>query len=318
MKNVNIKGIKKIFALREATILFAFIALFLAIAFMRPHTFLTPFNISTILCQVAFFGLIAIGETLVIITGGIDLSVGSVIAFIGVVVALLLKIPLPVPVAILCALLLSCAIGLWHGVFVTKLRVPPFIITLGTLSIARGAAAAVTKGWPIVDLPPSFNALGQKAFFFIPVPFVILMGAFIFFFVLMNYTTFGRQVYAIGGNIEAARLSGINVDRGRIICYICSAFLAGVSGILIAAKLGQGNPGVGTAYELQAIAGAVIGGTSLMGGEGTILGTLIGTFIMAVLYNGLILLRVSPYWQDIVIGSVVVIAVTVDVLRRRR
>jgi ribose transport system permease protein len=135
---------------------------------------------------------------------------------------------------------------------------------------------------------------------------------------MMNYTTFGRRVYAIGGNIEAARLSGIDVDKGRILCYMMSAFLAGLSGILIAANMGQGQPGVGSAYELQAIAGAVIGGTSLMGGEGTMLGTLLGTFIISVLYNALILLQVSPYWHEIVVGSVVVVAVTIDVLRRGR
>jgi len=261
--------------------------------------------------------LLSIGETLVIITGGIDLSPGSVIAFIGVVVALLIKQGLPVGISVILALVISSLIGFWHGIFVTKLRVPPFIITLGTLSIARGGAAALTKGWPVSGLPDSFNFLGRASLSFLPLPFIILLIIFIVFHILMNYSVFGRRIYAIGGNIEAARLSGINVDWGRIICYMISAFLAGLSGILIAANMGQGHPGVGSAYELQAIAGAVIGGTSLMGGEGTIFGTLLGTFIISVLYNALILLEVSPYWHDIVIGSVVVIAVTVDVLRRR-
>lgn len=308
---------KGLVSIREANILLALICLCAAVSFYAPDKFLTAFNIGSVLRQVAFFGLLSIGETLVIITGGIDLSPGSVIAFIGVTVALFIKQGIGVPIAVLLALALSSFIGLWHGVFVTKLRVPPFIITLGTLSIARGGAAALTKGWPVSGLPDSFNFLGKASFSFLPLPFIILLLVFILFHILMNYTVFGRHIYAIGGNIEAARLSGINVDKGRIICYMISAFLAGLSGILVAANMGQGHPGVGSAYELQAIAGAVIGGTSLMGGEGTVFGTLLGTFIISVLYNALILLQVSPYWHDIVVGSVVVIAVTVDVLRRR-
>lgn len=311
------KIIKRFFSIREANILLALIALCTAVSIYAPDKFLNSFNIGSVLRQVAFFGLLSIGETLVIITGGIDLSPGSVIAFIGVVVALLIKQGLPVGISVILALIISSLIGFWHGIFVTKLRVPPFIITLGTLSIARGGAAALTKGWPVSGLPDSFNFLGRASFSFLPLPFIILLIIFIVFHILMNYSVFGRRIYAIGGNIEAARLSGINVDWGRIICYMISAFLAGLSGILIAANMGQGHPGVGSAYELQAIAGAVIGGTSLMGGEGTIFGTLLGTFIISVLYNALILLEVSPYWHEIVVGSVVVIAVTVDVLRHR-
>ncbi len=308
--------LKRLFALREANILLALIVLCIAVSIYAPEKFLTSFNIGSVLRQVAFFGLLSIGETLVIITGGIDLSPGSVIAFIGVVVALLIKQGLPVAISVSLALIISSLIGFWHGVFVTKLRVPPFIITLGTLSIGRGGAAALTKGWPVSGLPDSFNFLGRASLSFLPLPFVILLFIFFLFHILMNYTVFGRRIYAIGGNIEAARLSGINVDKGRIICYMISAFLAGLSGILIAANMGQGHPGVGSAYELQAIAGAVIGGTSLMGGEGTIFGTLLGTLIISVLYNALILLKVSAYWHEIVVGSVVVIAVTIDVLRR--
>jgi ribose transport system permease protein len=313
-KVLNIFG--KVFFIREANILLAFIALCAAVSIYVPEKFLNPFNIESVLRQVAFFGLLSIGETIVIITGGIDLSPGSVIAFIGVIVALFIKQGIPVPLAILFALTLSSLIGLWHGIFVTKLRVPPFIITLGTLSMARGGASALTKGWPVTGLPDSFNFLGRKGLPYLPIPFIILIFTFLLAHIMMNYTTFGRRVYAIGGNIEAARLSGIDVDKGRILCYMISAFLAGLSGILIAANMGQGQPGVGSAYELQAIAGAVIGGTSLMGGEGTMLGTLLGTFIIAVLYNALILLQVSPYWHEIVVGSVVVVAVTIDVIRR--
>ena len=304
-------------AMREATILLALVALIVAVAALNPK-FLEPFNIGTVLRQVAFFGLIAIGETLVIVTGGIDLAPGSIIALSGVVVALLMKKGMAITASVALTLLLCAAIGLWHGLFVTKLGVPPFIITLGTLSMARGAAAVITKGWPIIGLPKQFALLGQGEVLHVPVPTLFLVAVFVAAHIVMNHTALGRYIYAVGGNIEAARLSGINVDAVRNFCYIASALLAGLSGILIASRLEQGQPNVGVAYELQAIAAAVIGGTSLMGGEGSVLGTVIGASIMAVLYNALILLEVSPYWHDIAIGAVVVVAVTVDVLRARR
>jgi ribose transport system permease protein len=275
---------------------------------------------------VATFGLLAIGEILVIITGGIDLSVGSMTALTGVLVATLMMKgvgtfvpPLGILPAILVVLAIAGLIGTWHGICVTKLHIPPFIITLGTWLIARGLAAFITRGYPIVfpsDFP--FLALGQGMILQIPVMFVVLVAVAVFTFFILSATTLGRHIYAVGGNIEAARVSGISVDRVRIFCYISSSLMAGLVGILLASRLGQGTPTVGTTYELWAIAATVIGGTSLFGGEGTVLGAILGASIMGVMSNGMVLVNLSSYLQDVVLGTVLVIAVVYDTWRRRR
>ncbi|PMQ01627.1 MAG: ribose ABC transporter permease [Dictyoglomus sp. NZ13-RE01] len=316
MRESLVKTTKR-FYFRELNILLALIVLSLIITIINPR-FLTPFNLQIIARQVAIFGLLAIGETLVIIGGGIDLSVGSLVAITGVLVALFMKNGIDMIISIILVLLISSLIGLWHGFFVTKLNVPPFIITLGTLTAARGLASVITKGWPIIGLPEKFFFIGQGDILGIPFPLIILIFFASIAFFVTKYTVLGRQLYAVGGNIEAARLSGIDVDNRRIFTYIVSSFLAGVTGIIVASRLSQGQAGVGGGYELSAIAAAVIGGTSLSGGEGTILGTIIGATIMSVIYNGLILLEISSYWHDVVMGFVIVTAVTLDIWRKRK
>uniref|UniRef100_A0A7C3SML0 ABC transporter permease n=1 Tax=Dictyoglomus turgidum TaxID=513050 RepID=A0A7C3SML0_9BACT len=302
---------------KEFNILIALIVLCVFITLLNPK-FITPFNLQVIARQVAIYGLLAIGETLIIIGGGIDLSVGSLVALTGVLVALFMKNGIDMYISILLVLLMSSIIGLWHGFFVTKLNVPPFIITLGTLTAARGLASVITKGWPIIGLPEKFFFIGQGEILGIPFPLIILIVFTLLSFFITKYTVLGRNLYAIGGNIEAARLSGIDVDKIRIYTYIFGSFLAGVTGIIIASRLSQGQAGVGGGYELSAIAAAVIGGTSLSGGEGTILGTIIGATIMSVIYNGLILLEISSYWHDVVMGLVIVTAVTLDIWRKKK
>ncbi|MFN3698707.1 MAG: ABC transporter permease, partial [Dictyoglomus sp.] len=259
-----------------------------------------------------------IGETLIIIGGGIDLSVGSLVALTGVLVALFMKNGIDMIIAIILVLIISSLIGLWHGFFVTKLNVPPFIITLGTLTAARGLASVITKGWPIIGLPEKFFFIGQGYIWGIPFPTLIFIAFALLAFFITKYTVLGRNLYAVGGNIEAARLSGVDVDKVRIFTYVFSSFLAGITGIIIASRLSQGQAGVGGGYELSAIAAAVIGGTSLSGGEGTILGTVIGASIMSVIHNGLILLEISSYWHDVVMGLVIVTAVTIDIWRKKK
>ncbi|MCS7201296.1 MAG: ABC transporter permease [Dictyoglomus sp.] len=317
MKIKNSRVLRRSIYFRELNILIALIILSTVITIINPR-FLSSFNLQIIARQIAIFGLLAIGETLVIIGGGIDLSVGSLVALTGVLVALFMKNGLGVTTSILIVLILSSLIGLWHGLFVTKLKVPPFIITLGTLTAARGLASVITKGWPIIGLPEKFFFIGQGDILGIPFPLIILIFFASIAFFITKYSVLGRQLYATGGNIEAARLSGIDVDKRRIFTYVSSSFLAGITGIIIASRLSQGQAGVGGGYELSAIAAAVIGGTSLSGGEGTILGTLIGAAIMSVIYNGLILLEISSYWHDVVMGLVIVTAVTLDIWRKRR
>jgi ribose transport system permease protein len=314
-----------IFRFREASIILAFLILCLFFWWQRPDVFLKPSNLAIIMRFVATFGLLAIGEVLVIITGGIDLSVGSMTALTSVLVATLMMegvgliAPLGIIPSIIIVLAFAALVGLWHGFCVTKLNIPPFIITLGTWLMARGLAAFITRGYPIVfpsDFP--FLVLGQGEIFQIPVMFIILIILALLVSFILKATTLGRHIYAVGGNIEAARVSGIHVNRVRLFCYASSGVMGGVVGILLSSRLGQGTPTVGTAYELWAIAATVIGGTSLFGGEGTVLGAILGAAIMGVMVNGMVLVNLSSYLQDVVLGVVLVIAVTYDTWRRHR
>jgi ribose transport system permease protein len=310
---------------RELNVLLAFVALCAFFWWRHPDVFTKPANLAVIMRFVATFGILGIGEILVIITGGIDLSVGSMTALTGVLVAwLMLKgafgiasfglIP-----AILTVLAFSAAVGLWHGFFVTKVGVPAFIITLGTWLIARGTAAYITRGYPVVfESGHPFLMLGQGEVGSIPVMFIILVAVALIASFILNFTTLGRHIYAVGGNREAARVSGVKVDGVRMFCYAASGVMAGITGIVLASRLGQGTPVVGSAYELWAIAATVIGGTSLFGGEGTVLGAVLGAAIMGVMQNGMVLENLSSYVQDVILGAVLVIAVTYDTLRRRR
>lgn len=311
------KLLRRVFSFRESGVLAAFLVLALFTAIFNPR-FLSSYNLQVLTKQIAIFGLIAIGETFVIITAGIDLSPGSVVALTSVLVAWFMVHGLGILGGVLLTLLLSAGVGVWHGVFVSKLGVPPFIITLGTFAIGRGLASVITRGWPILNLPKGFSYLWEgMALKILPVPVLILIlvvGTSIF---ILRFTVLGRHIYAVGGNIEAARLSGIDVERVRIIVYVISGLLSGMVGILIASRLGQGNPNIGQFYELYAIAASVIGGTSLFGGIGTVLGALIGACILSTMWNSLVLLRVSAYWHNVALGLVIVVAVTVDILRKR-
>ncbi len=324
---------------RELPIAIVFLALCFFFWQEKPEVFLRPANLAVIMRFVAIYGLLAIGELLVILTRGIDLSVGSMTALTGVLVATLMMkgidaippfdsvLPALPPMGILPSIILVLAfgalVGIWHGLFVTKFRIPPFIITLGTWLMASGAAAFITRGYPVVF--PSGSAFltlgqGQQTIlgYGIPNMFIILTVTALLVAFILNMTTLGRHIYAIGGDIEAARVSGINVDRVRIFCYAGSGMMGGLVGILLASRLGQGTPAVGSAYELWAIAATVIGGTSLFGGEGTVLGVILGAAIMGVMSNGMVLLNVSSYLQQVVLGVVLVIAVTWDMWRRHR
>ncbi len=309
---------------RELNVLAAFLLLCLYFYWRQPETFIKPANLAVIMRFMATFGVLAIGEILVIITGGIDLSVGSLTALTGVIVAtLMLKgvaglPPMSMIPAIIITLGVGVLIGVWHGLFVTKLRIPPFIITLGTWLMARGMAGYITRGYPIVY--PSghpFLVLGQGDIATIPNSFIILIVVALIVSFILNLTVLGRHIYAVGGNLEAARVSGIHVDRVRIFCYATSGFMAATTGVLLASRLGQGTPTVGTAYELWAIAATVIGGTSLFGGEGTVLGAILGAAIMGVMQNGMVLINISSYLQDTILGVVLAIAVIYDTVRRR-
>lgn len=285
--------------------------------------FLTPENGLNVLRQVAVNIIIATGMTLVVITGGIDLSVGSVLALTGALAAGLFKSGLALPafdlwigftllgVFITC-LLAGAVLGWFNGWIVTRFEVPPFVATLAMLTIARGLTMLYTGGHPISNLGEKFAFLGSGSFLRLPVPvwiafMVVLTAAF-----LSKKTKWGRYVYAIGGNETAAKLSGISIHSVKRKVYLMAGALAALGGIIVTARLDSAQPNAGTSYELDAIAAVVIGGTSLSGGKGSVWGTVMGAIIIGVLNNGLVLLNVSPFWQQVVKGSVILLAVIVD------
>ena len=289
---------------------------------LYTDTFLTSTNIFNILRAFSWIAISAFGQCMVIITAGIDLSVGSVMGISGLASAMLLVRGVPVPLAVAGGLLTGLVVGFLNGLMITKGKLPPFIATLGTLLMARGLCYGLTGGWPVRDLPENFKFLGQYdipvAGVGVPLPLVFTVLLAILVSLFLMRTVWGYRIYAVGGNETAAGLSGINTHWTKIMVYSLCSLLTAVGGVLMTARLGVAAPTAAQAYELDVIAAAVVGGTSLMGGEGTILGALIGALIMGVLRNGLVLMGVSAYWLQAVQGFVIVVAIMLDQLRKRR
>ena len=296
---------------RELGTLVGLVLLVGLLSVLTPH-FLSVSNLLNVMEQTSINAVIALGMTFVILSGGIDLSVGSLLALAGVVLAWALQAGAPVPVAILAGLAVGGTSGLVNGLLITKGRLPAFIATLGMMSIARGAALVFTSGRPISGFGAGFRQLSTARLLGIPAPIVITIVVYALGHFLLTRTRFGRYVYAIGGNEEATRLSGINAGFHKTMVYVLSGVASGLAAALLTARLNSAQPIAGINYELDAIAATVIGGTSLSGGVGTLHGTLIGALIMGVLRNGLNLLGTSSFFQQIVIGVVIITAVLVD------
>ncbi len=290
-----------------------FIAILIAFTILSPY-FLKVKNFSNIIVQSSIIAIIAIGSTIVILTGGIELSVGSTVAFCSLFSALLIvKAGIYLPVAIILSLLAACLVGFVNGFIISYGRVPAFITTLGTMSIIRGVALAVNKGQPIANMPNTYQMIANYELFgVIPIFIVYIIVAYVLAYFFLKYTKAGRYIYAIGGNRDAARLSGIRVKNYEVLAYTICGLVAGIGGILLTARLDYATPLAGMGYELDVIAATVIGGTSLSGGTGNIWGTLLGALIMVTLRNGLTLLNVQAYYQQIIIGSVIIVAVFLD------
>ena len=295
----------------------SFAALFIALSILSPY-FLTLDNLSTVARQTAVINIIAIGMTLVIISGGIDLSVGSVLAFCGVCGTMLMERGVDMVSATLLGIVAGALWGLLTGLVITQFKVPPFIATLGGLGMARGLTLLITDGRPVTGIPKSFARLGDGNFLgIIPVPVIILAVVALLMSYILRFTRLGRYAYAIGGNRQAAYLSGISLTSCSLIFYSMLGALTGLAGMIEASRLVTGQPTAGEGYELRAIAAVVIGGGSLNGGAGTVLGTTIAAFIMSLLSNGCNLLDISPFIQQILIGGIIVLAVAADEYRRR-
>jgi len=315
LKTASANLVKRIFKSQIIGILMIFIVM-CVVLIISTEQFLVEDNIFSVLRQISFIAILAIGECLVIITGGIDLSVGSIFAMSSVVAAMsMAQWGASVVVGIIIGLVVGAIFGLANGLFITKLRLPPFIATLGTLSIARGLAYGVTGGYPISSLPQAFKYIGQGYIGPVPFPVVLLIFLGIIYTVFLRKTVLGRRIYAIGGNEETARVSGIKVKNVKLIVYVLSGVMASISGMATAGRLGVAQSTAGQGYELEAIAAVIIGGASVTGGIGTVFGAIIGAAIMGVLKNGLVLLSVSAYWQQAIIGCVIILAVSMDQLR---
>ncbi len=296
---------------RELGTLVGLVALVALLSVLTPH-FLSVSNLLNVMEQTSINAVIAVGMTFVILSGGIDLSVGSLLALSGVVLASALQAGWPAPAASLAGLAVGGASGFVNGLLITRGRLPAFIATLGMMSIARGAALVFTSGRPISGFAASFRQLSTARVLGVPAPVVLTIVVYALGHFLLTRTRFGRYVYAIGGNEEATRLSGISAGFHKTMVYVLSGVASGLAAVLLTARLNSAQPIAGINYELDAIAATVIGGTSLSGGVGTLHGTLIGALIMGVLRNGLNLLGTSSFFQQIVIGVVIITAVLVD------
>jgi len=309
------------YILAEYGIIFAFILLVVALSFASPY-FLRMNNILNVLRQASVNALLAIGMTFVILTGGIDLSVGSVLAFGGVVAASLASDAIYGPVvnpfiAAGAGLLGGLVLGMVNGIFVSKWRMPAFVVTLGMLSMARGFTFIYTDGMPVPRIDESFLVFGQGRFLGIPLPVIILAVVFAISWVVLYKTRYGRYIYAVGGNEKSAKISGVNTRLIVFTVYVISGALSALGGIILTARTTAGLPQAGQAYELDAIAAVVIGGTSLSGGQGTLSGTLIGALLIGVINNGLDLLGVSSYFQQVIKGAIIIGAVLLDSFRKK-
>jgi ribose transport system permease protein len=294
------------------------VLIWVVLAILSPY-FFTVTNLFEITLQSSVFAIIAAGETFVIFSGGIDLSVGSVFAVASIVGGMFFKATGSVLLAVVTALAAGVVAGLVSGLFISRLRVPPFVATLGMMGIARGLALIAVNGIPIYGLSKGFMWIGQgRLATIIPVPTVLMVVVFILSYFVLRYTRFGRFAYAIGSNSESARLSGVNVGGVTLGIYAVSGSLSALAGIIESARLGTVQPAGGDGYELLAIGAVVIGGTSLFGGEGHILGTLIGALIVTTIRNGLNILGVYAFWQYVVNGLIIILAVAIDQIRRGR
>ncbi|HJP76392.1 MAG TPA: ABC transporter permease [Pseudonocardiaceae bacterium] len=308
---------RKLIESPEAGVIIACVLVFGVIAINAP-TYTSAGNLQVMGRDLAQVGILAIGESVVILTGGIDLSVGALAGLAGIVAAWLnVDQSMPAPVAILVTLLICATVGFWHGTMVTRLNVPPFVITLVTYTVAQGLALAITTGSPINGISPLFSDLSQFYLGEVPVPALIFIAAAVVAWFALERTYIGRQIYAVGGNKEAARLAGIPVGRRITSAYVSSAVLAGVVGVLVIGRMNVADPSVGPGWELSAIAAAVVGGVSLFGGEGRIVGIAAGAILLEFIANGLLALHVNTYYQTVVQGAVLGIAILLDRLRAK-
>ena len=291
-------------------IMYLFLVLMCIVLAIASDKFLTPTNLMTIVKQISIQSIVAIGMTMIIITGNIDLSVGSVVAFCSVIGAMMMNKGLPMAAAIVIAIAAGALIGFITGGVTAKLRLHSFLVTLALMTAIRGLAQTLTNGRPVAGLPDAFGKIASASIGPVPLLVVYMIVLYAIFIYVMKYTAFGRSIYAVGGNQESARLSGINVDRVKTMVFV-------IAGVLLTSKVRSGDPTCANAWEMDTIAGAIIGGTNMMGGEGKLGGTIIGLLFVGILANGMVLLGVSAYMQSVIKGLVIFLAVIINSVQKR-
>ena len=298
-------------------ILIVLIAIIVLVSIVKP-VFLSEENLVNIFRSTSFVYIIGIAMTFVLITGGFDLSVGAVMAMGGILSSMAAQAGLSIPLCVVIGVLFGVGIGVLNGLFVVKLNIPPLIVTLGMLYICQSLILIITSGRAIYPLPDNFKVMGQGSVGGVPNVFLIAIVLTVVAMVTLKLTPYGRSVYSVGGNREAARLSGINVQKIMVSVYILTGSSAALAGILMAARLNSAQPSAGSGYELTVIAAVIIGGTSMFGGSGSVIGTFIGAFLMLVIETSMLLLKISPYWQNFVVGVIIIFAVGLDQYRRKK
>ncbi len=304
--------------IREITLITVILALIIALTILRPTSFPTRMNILITINGFALDAIVAIGMTVALISGGFDLSVGAVLALAAIITGRLHNLGGSVWLAAPTGLLTACVLGLINGLLITKIKINPFITTLGTMSMARSATLVIGEGEPQSGFPSEFLSFGQQTILGIPNPIWVMLFLGVICGLFLYFSPFLHQVYYVGGDEEAARVTGINVNRVKQVVYLLSAFLAGLAGLITASRFGVAYPQAGKGLELRTIAAAIIGGCSLSGGEGTVSGALLGIALLALIQDGMVLMDVPVYWQDFVLGFILIVAVIFDRLTHRR
>lgn len=296
-------------------IVFVLLVVYLSFATTK---FLTLSNIVNVFRQVSNQGIIAVGMTMILIMGQIDLSVGALVAFAAVLNAIFLKWGLSIPLSIVSTLGVTCLWGVLNGYVTACFRLHAFLVTMATMTLIRGMTYTLTGGYPVGGLPQDFFIYGSGQLGFVPYPVIYMLVIFMLGAFVLSSTTFGRSIYALGGNEDAARLSGINVERVKIGVFVVSALVSGISGLVLSSRLMAGSPEIGIGWELDIVAAVIIGGTNIMGGQGKLSGTLLGVLFIGILSNGMILLDITPYMQQVVRGLVILGAVILNSLQEKR
>ena len=311
------RGMKRIFSIESIGIYAFLVAIILFFAFMTG-AFLTFDNFIVILRQISIIGICAFGETLVVIGGGIDLSVGSTVALSGVIAASLSKfMGVPIPLAFLAGIVAGSLCGLLNGILTTKVKMPSIIVTLGTLTIIRGLAFIIVGGVTVFGMPVSYRILGRNYIGFVPIPVLIMIAIFAAFFVVLNMLSFGRYVYAIGSNEEAAVISGVNVHRTKTVVFALCGLMAGIGGAILSSRLDSGQAATAQGLELDVLTAVVLGGVSIAGGKGKLESVFVGVLIIGILANGMVLLNIQHFYQLVIKGGVLLLAVGLDTMRQK-